>query len=47
MATTADRLQSICEDTNGVLWGATQNGLLVIRRDERWSAPLNQCSSGW
>src|SRR5262249_13529603 len=30
-------IQSICEDSAGMLWGATQNGLLVCRRDEKWS----------
>jgi signal transduction histidine kinase/ligand-binding sensor domain-containing protein len=30
-------IQSICEDTAGALWGATQNGLLVCRHDEKWN----------
>lgn len=29
-------VQSICEDTNGVLWGATQTGLLVARTNGAW-----------
>jgi signal transduction histidine kinase/ligand-binding sensor domain-containing protein len=33
-------IQSICEDTNGVLWGATQNGLLVSRVNGRWRPAL-------
>jgi signal transduction histidine kinase/ligand-binding sensor domain-containing protein len=33
-------IQSVCEDTNGVLWGATQNGLLVSRQNGQWSAAL-------
>lgn len=38
-------IQSICEDTNGVLWGATQNGLLVSRRDGRWVSPFTNGAS--
>lgn len=38
-------IQSICEDTNGVLWGATQNGLLVSRRDGRWVSPFTNAAS--
>src|SRR5262249_35289397 len=30
-------LQSITQATNGVLWGATQNGLLVRRDNGNWS----------
>ena len=33
-------IQSICEDTNGVLWGAAQNGLLVTRVDGKWMPAL-------
>lgn len=33
-------IQSICEDTNGVLWGATQNGLLVSRVNGKWIPAL-------
>src|SRR5262249_17164279 len=29
-------IQSICEDMHGILWGATQNGLLVCRTNESW-----------
>ena len=29
---------SLCEDTNGVLWGGTQNGVLVRRTNGVWSA---------
>src|SRR5262249_19417318 len=31
---------SICEDTNGVLWGATQSGLLVSHTDNGWQPAL-------
>ncbi len=30
------QVQSICQDTNGVLWGATQNGALVSRINDSW-----------
>ena len=33
-------IQSVCEDTNGVLWGAAQNGLLVTRVDGKWVPAL-------
>jgi signal transduction histidine kinase/ligand-binding sensor domain-containing protein len=33
---TLEQIQSICEDTNGVLWGATYNGLLVCRANGKW-----------
>jgi len=33
-------IQSICQDTNGVLWGVTQNGLLVSRLDGEWTPVL-------
>jgi signal transduction histidine kinase/ligand-binding sensor domain-containing protein len=33
-------IQSVCEDTNGMLWGATQNGLLVSRQNGQWGAAL-------
>jgi signal transduction histidine kinase/streptogramin lyase len=33
-------IQSICEDTNGILWGATQNGLLVSRMNGKWNLAL-------
>ena len=29
-------LQSICEDSEGVLWGATRNGFLVSRTNDVW-----------
>jgi ligand-binding sensor domain-containing protein/signal transduction histidine kinase len=29
--------KSLCEDTNGVLWAATQNGFLVCRKNGVWS----------
>jgi ligand-binding sensor domain-containing protein/signal transduction histidine kinase len=28
---------SLCEDTNGVLWGATQNGVLTYRTNGAWN----------
>jgi signal transduction histidine kinase/ligand-binding sensor domain-containing protein len=36
-------IQSLCEDTSGVLWGATQNGSLVRRQNdvEKWSPALS------
>jgi signal transduction histidine kinase/ligand-binding sensor domain-containing protein len=30
-------VRSVCEDTNGVLWGASQSGLLVVRTNGQWS----------
>jgi signal transduction histidine kinase/ligand-binding sensor domain-containing protein len=40
-------IQSICEDTNATLWGATQNGLLVSRRNGAWDlAFTNQKALG-
>jgi signal transduction histidine kinase/ligand-binding sensor domain-containing protein len=30
-------IQSVCEDAEGTMWGATQNGLLVCRHGEAWS----------
>jgi signal transduction histidine kinase len=30
------QIQSICQDANGVLWGATQNGMLVSQINGRW-----------
>jgi signal transduction histidine kinase/ligand-binding sensor domain-containing protein len=30
------QIQSICQDTNGVLWGATQNGMLLSRSSGSW-----------
>lgn len=33
-------VQSVCEDTNGVLWGATQDGLLVSRVNGEWLPAL-------
>lgn len=33
-------VQSVCEDARGVLWGATQNGLLVFRVDGQWRPAL-------
>lgn len=32
-----EAVQSVCEDTNGVIWAATQNGLLACRRNGAWS----------
>jgi len=29
-------IESICEDTNGMLWGATRDGLLVVRTNGNW-----------
>jgi signal transduction histidine kinase/ligand-binding sensor domain-containing protein len=31
-----EALQSVCEDTNGVVWGVTQNFLLVCRTNGAW-----------
>ena len=33
-------IQSICEDVNGVQWGATQSGLLVCRQNGKWTRVL-------
>ena len=35
-------VQSICEDTNGVIWAVTQNDLLVCRTNEGWRAVSNE-----
>src|SRR5204862_6994682 len=40
-----DAVQSVCEDTSGVLWGATTSGLLVRRAGEVWT-PLAP-ADGW
>ena len=35
-------VQSICEDTNGVIWAVTQNGVLVRKIGRRWEVvPVN------
>ncbi len=31
------QIQSICQDTNGTLWGATLDRMLVSRIDDKWS----------
>ena len=42
-----EALESICEDTNNVLWAVTQNGMLVRRVDNRWSVvPTNSVWTG-
>lgn len=33
-------IQSICQDAHNVLWGATQNGLLVCRQNGEWQQPI-------
>ena len=33
-------IQSICEDTNGILWGATRNGVLISRTNGKWNPAL-------
>jgi len=33
-------IQSICEDTNGAMWGVDQNSSLVIRKDGQWVLAL-------
>ncbi len=33
-------IQSVCQDTHGVLWGASQSGLLVSRVDGKWNRHL-------
>lgn len=40
-----ESLDSICEATNGVLWAATQNGLLVRRTGNRWNTVST--NAGW
>ena len=42
---TTTAIQSICEDTNGVLWGATQNGLLVVRENGKWERALTNVTT--
>jgi signal transduction histidine kinase/ligand-binding sensor domain-containing protein len=37
-------VQSVCEDTNGLLWGATQDGLLVSRVEGEWRPALTNVS---
>ncbi|HEX3628015.1 MAG TPA: two-component regulator propeller domain-containing protein [Verrucomicrobiae bacterium] len=34
------QIQSICQDTHGVLWGATQDGALVSRINDKWKPVL-------
>lgn len=33
-------IQSICEGTNGILWGATRNGVLISRTNGNWNPVL-------
>jgi signal transduction histidine kinase/ligand-binding sensor domain-containing protein len=33
-------IESLCQDTNGLLWGVAQNGSVVCRREGQWSAPF-------
>jgi signal transduction histidine kinase/ligand-binding sensor domain-containing protein len=37
-------IQSICEDTNGIMWGATRNGVLISRTNGEWSPALTNAS---
>ncbi len=42
-----EAVQSICEDTNGVIWAAAQNGLLLSRTGTDWNTvPLKAESDG-
>lgn len=43
-APSSQPIQCVCEDTNGVLWGATQNGVLVSRVNGVWSPALTNLS---
>ena len=38
------QIQSICQDANGVLWGATQNGALVAQKGGKWRAAFANAS---
>jgi ligand-binding sensor domain-containing protein len=38
------QIQSICQDANGVLWGATQNGTLVSRINSGWKPAFIEAS---
>jgi signal transduction histidine kinase/ligand-binding sensor domain-containing protein len=38
------QIQSICQDANGVLWGATQNGTLVSRISSTWQPVFTNAS---
>lgn len=31
-------IESVCQDKDGLLWGVTQDGEVVCRRDDRWNA---------
>jgi signal transduction histidine kinase/ligand-binding sensor domain-containing protein len=37
-------MESICEDAGGRLWGATRDGLLVVRTNEQWQAAFTNAS---
>ena len=37
-------IQSVCEDTEGVLWGAAQNGQLVRRLEGKWIPALTDAA---
>jgi signal transduction histidine kinase/ligand-binding sensor domain-containing protein len=40
-------VQSLCEDTNGVVWAATQNGALAKKTDGRWQViPIDSTWTG-
>ncbi|HTB81593.1 MAG TPA: two-component regulator propeller domain-containing protein [Opitutaceae bacterium] len=42
-----EAVQSICEDTHGVIWAAAQNGLLLSRTGTDWNTvPLKAASDG-
>jgi signal transduction histidine kinase/ligand-binding sensor domain-containing protein len=38
------QIQSICQDANGVLWGATQNGALVSQKGGMWTPAFTNAS---
>jgi signal transduction histidine kinase/ligand-binding sensor domain-containing protein len=37
-------VQSVCQDSNGVIWGASQNGLLVCRLEDKWVPAITNVS---
>jgi signal transduction histidine kinase/ligand-binding sensor domain-containing protein len=39
-----EQVQSICEDTRGVLWGATYNGTLISRVQGQWNPVFTNAS---
>lgn len=40
----SERIESLCEDTNGVLWGVNHAGMLVSRVNSQWSPVFTNAS---